>query len=119
LYYGESCGGSIYVKGGSGNDINFRVIDPQGKTILDLGRIINGTSFQFFATKPSGNFTFILDNEFSVVSSKEVNVFSNTYPKNLFEFAGFSINLLAISLVIIISVASLVTLIVWLRRRKK
>jgi hypothetical protein len=118
LIFGEVCGGSVNIKGGSGNDINFRVIDPQGKVILDLGRISNEKAFQFFANKPSGNFTFIFDNEFSVLSSKEVKVFSNTYPENLFEFAGFSINLLAIILVII-SVVALLTLGVLLKRRKK
>ena len=118
--YGSSIGGLIYIKGGSGNDINFRVIDPQGKTILDLGRISNETSFHFYANKPGGDFTFIFDNEFSVFSSKELEVFSYTYPNYDFEFAGFSINFWAIILVVI-SVAALMTLalVVWLSRRKQ
>lgn len=75
----SSCSGLIYIKGGSGNDINFRVIDPQGKIILDLGRISNEKSFYFYANK-TGNFTFIFDNEFSVFSSKEVDVFQILIP---------------------------------------
>jgi hypothetical protein len=117
LIYGEACGGFVYIQGGSSNDINFKIINPEGKIIHDLGRISNETSFQFYADK-TGNFTIILDNEFSVFSSKEVDVFSNSYPNNLFEFAGFSINFWAIIL-IIISLAALMTFIVWLRKRRK
>jgi hypothetical protein len=111
------CGGLIYIKGGSGNDINFRVIDPQGKTILDLGRISNETEF-YISPDETGNFTIIIDNEFSVFSSKEVDVFSYSYPDNLFEFAGFTINFWVITLVVILFV-TLMALVVWSSRRKK
>lgn len=93
-------GGLIYVKGGSGNDINLRVIDPQGKTVLDLGRISSQKEF-YITPYETGNYTIVLDNEFSMFSSKEVNVFSYTYPENAFELVGFSINILAIILVIV------------------
>ena len=109
---GWSTDGFVYIKGGSGNDINFRIIDQQGKIILDLGRISNGTSFHFQTDKP-GNFTIILDNEFSVFSSKEVEVFSYDYP----ELAGFSINFWVIIPVVILLV-TLMALVVWLIRRK-
>ena len=111
------CGGLIYIKGGSDNDINFRVIDPQGKTILDLGRISNEKEF-YISPDETGNFTIIIDNEFSVFSSKEVDVFSYSYPDNLFEFAGFSINFWVITLVVILFV-TLMALVVWSSRRKK
>ena len=111
------CGGLIYIKGGSCNDINFRVIDPQGKTILDLGRISNEKEFFIFPDE-TGDFTIIIDNEFSVFSSKEVAVFSATYPDNLFEFAGVSINVWAVILVVM-SVAVLLTFVVWLSRHRK
>ena len=111
------CGGLIYIKGGSGNDINFRVIDPQGKTILDLGRISNEKEF-YISPDETGNFTIIIDNEFSVFSSKEVDVFSYSYPNNIFEFAGFSINFWVIILVVILFI-TLTTLVVWSSRRKQ
>jgi hypothetical protein len=111
------CGGLIYIKGGSSNDINFRVIDPQGKTILDLGRISNEKEF-YFSPDETGNFTIIIDNEFSVFSSKEVDVFSYSYPDNVFEFAGFSINFWVIILVVILSI-TLAGLVVWSIRRKQ
>jgi hypothetical protein len=111
------CGGLIYVKGGSGNDINFRVIDPQGKTILDLGRISNEKEF-YISSDETGNYTIIIDNEFSVFSSKEVDVFSYSYPDNIFEFAGFSINFWVIILVVILFI-TLTALVVWSRRRKQ
>ena len=108
--------GFVYIKGGSGNDINFRIIDQQGKIILDLGRISNGTSFHY-QTDKTGNFTIILDNEFSVFSSKEVDVFSQGYPNTPLEFAGFSINFWVIIPVVMLFV-TLMALVVWLIRRK-
>ena len=97
--------------------LTLRVINPQGKTILDLGIITNEKEF-FISPDKTGNYTIILDNEFSVFSSKEVDVFSYSYPENLFEFAGFSINFWVIILVVI-SVAALMTFVVWLIRRKR
>ncbi|MDD4325916.1 MAG: emp24/gp25L/p24 family protein [Candidatus Bathyarchaeota archaeon] len=112
-------GGLIYVKGGSGNDINLRVIDPQGKTVLDLGRISNEKEF-YITPYQTGNYTIILDNEFSVFSSKEVKVFSYTYPENGFEFVGFSINVLAIILIIvsIVVICLIVGLLLYRRHQK-
>jgi hypothetical protein len=118
LQYGESCGGLIIIKGGSGNDINFRIIDPQGKIYLDLGRISNEKSFDFFTPNRPGTFTLIFDNEFSVFSSKEVDVFSNTYPDNVFEFAGFSINLWVIVFVAISLAVLMIFVVCFVRRRK-
>jgi hypothetical protein len=111
-------GGLIYVKGGSGNDINLRVIDPHGKTVLDLGRISNEKEF-FITPYVTGNYTIILDNEFSVFSSKEVNVFSYTYPENGFEFVGFSINFLAIIVIVSIVVICLIVGLLLFRRHRK
>jgi sensor histidine kinase YesM len=98
---------------------NLRVIDPQGKTVLDLGRISNEKEF-FITPYITGNYTVILDNEFSVFSSKEVNVFSYTYPENGFEFVGFSVNFLAIILVIvsIVVICLIVGLLLFRRHRK-
>jgi|GEM_PF-2177597 len=112
-------GGLIYVKGGSGNDINLRVIDPHGKTVLDLGRISNEKEF-YITPYETGNYTIILDNEFSVFSSKEVKVFSYTYPENGFEFVGFSINFLAIILIIvsIVVICLIVGLLLYRRHQK-
>ena len=100
LGHGYPCSFLVYVNGGSGNDINLRIINPEGRVIYDLGRISNKTSFKFYADQ-TGNFTIILDNEFSVFSSKEVNVFQGSITFSNFEFARFSINFLAIILVIV------------------
>ncbi len=110
------CGGLIYVKGGSGNDINLRVIDPQGKIVLDLGRI--SLEKQFFITPDeTGIYTVIIDNEFSVFSSKEVQIFSNTYPDNVFEFDGYSISFLVIIIIAVLFIA-LMVLVAWSYKRK-
>lgn|GEM_PF-4338592 len=118
LGHGYPCSLSVYIKGGNGNDINLRIINPEGKIIYDLGRVSNGTSFKFYADK-TGDFTIILDNEFSVFSSKEVNVFQGNITFSSFEFAGLSINFWVIILLIIITLVALMTFIVWLRKRRK
>jgi hypothetical protein len=115
---GYPCSFSVYIKGGSGNDINLRIINPEGRIIYDLGRVSNETSFKFYADKP-GNYTIILDNEFSVFSSKGVNVYQGNITFSSFEFAGLSINIWAIIILIIISLVVLMTFVVWLRKRKK
>lgn len=119
LGYGYPCSLLVYTKGGSGNDINLRIINPEGRIIYDLGRISNETSFKFYADQ-TGNFTIILDNEFSVFSSKEVNVFQGSINFSNFEFAGLSINFLAIFLVIvsIAIICSIVGLLLFRRHRK-
>lgn len=117
LIYGEPCSLFINIKGGSGNDINFKIINPEGKIIHDLGRISNETSLKFYADK-TGNFKIMLDNEFSVFSSKEVTVSSNRYPNNRFELAGVSINFWVIILVIV-SLVALMTFIFWLKKLRK
>jgi hypothetical protein len=118
LARGCPCKFSIYIKGGSGNDINLRIINTEGRIIYDLGRISNETSFKFYADKP-GNYTIILDNEFSVFSSKEVNVYQGNITFSSFEFAGLSINFWVIIILIIISLAALMTIVVWLRKRRR
>lgn len=76
----------------------------------------------------SGHFSFtpieqatlqLLDNEFSVFSSKEVDVFSYSYPNSLFEFAGYSINFWVIIFVALAFVVVLMAFVVWLIRRKR
>lgn len=69
----DKISGSISVSGGSGNDINFWVTNPQGAKILDFGRVSQGTSFQFTADG-SGAYTLHFDNGFSLLSSKVVTL---------------------------------------------
>ena len=64
--------GSLTISGGSGNDINFWVTNPQGTTILNDGRVSQGTSFEFTA-QSSGAYTLHFDNSFSTVSTKTVS----------------------------------------------
>jgi hypothetical protein len=65
--------GSLSISGGSGNDIDFKVTDPQGTVIVGLGRVSQGRSFDFVAQQ-SGAYTFYLDNSFSIFSSKTVSL---------------------------------------------
>jgi hypothetical protein len=54
-----------------------------------------------------------------VFSSKEVSVFSYSYPENGFEFVGFSINFLAIILIVSIVVICLIVGLLLFRRHRK
>jgi hypothetical protein len=65
--------GSLSISGGNGNDIDFKVTDPQGTVIVGLGRVSQGRSFDFVAQQ-SGAYTFYLDNSFSIFSSKTVSL---------------------------------------------
>ncbi|MCW4005856.1 MAG: emp24/gp25L/p24 family protein [Candidatus Bathyarchaeota archaeon] len=72
---GVKFSGSLAISGGN-NDIDFWVTNPEGQTILDLGRVSDGKSFNFTADK-SGAFSFHFNNDFSVLSSKVVTLSYN------------------------------------------
>jgi hypothetical protein len=76
LDQGDNFEGSLSISGGWGNDINFWVTDPQGNTILNLGRVSGGTTFQFDASM-SGGYTLHFDNTFSWFSSKIITLSYN------------------------------------------
>lgn len=113
---GQKFSGSLSISGGSGNDINFRITDPQGTTILDLGRVSQGKSFDFTA-QASGAYTFYFDNTFSLLSTKTVSL---TYGIGLPSVFGFDIGqLLIIIAVVVILLIVIVALAVALSHRKR
>lgn len=63
--------GSLFISGGSDNDIDFWITNPQGTTIVNLGRVSQGATFEFTAQQ-SGAYTFHFDNQVSWASSKTV-----------------------------------------------
>jgi len=73
LNEGDKFSGSISVSGGSGNDIDFWVTDPNGNTIVNSGRVSQGRTFDFTAQK-NGAYSLHFDNGFSVFSSKFVSL---------------------------------------------
>ena len=81
LSSGQTFSGSISISGGSGNDVNFWVTNPQGASILNYGKVSGGTSFEFTA-QSSGAYTLHFDNSFSIISSKSVYLtYDVTSPK--------------------------------------
>jgi hypothetical protein len=70
---GDKFSGSLSVSGGSGNDVDFSVTNPQGNTIVNLGRVSQGTTFEFTA-QGSGAYTLKFGNDFSIFSSKTVTL---------------------------------------------
>lgn len=108
--------GSLSISGGSGNDVNFWVTDPQGTTILNQGRVSQGTTFEFTA-ESSGAYTLHFDNSFSLLSSKVVVL---TYDVSLPTVGGIDLGLLLTIIgVIVILLFVIVALAVALNRRKK
>jgi hypothetical protein len=125
LSQGDHFSGSISITGGSGNDINFKITNPQGTLIADYGRVSQGRSFDFQADQ-SGAYKLVLDNSFSLFSSKSVavtyDVVSPTQPpffggNNGGGGSGLDSNLLLI-IVVIIAVIIVVAVLVSRNRKK-
>jgi hypothetical protein len=116
LQTGQKFTGSLAISGGSGNDINFWVTDPTGATILNLGRVSQGGSFDFTA-QASGAYTLYFDNSFSLLSSKTASL---TYDIGLPTVFGIDLEtLLIIVSVIVVLLFVIVALAVALNRRKR
>ena len=80
LSQGADFKGSLSISGGSKNDINFFVTDPQGQTVVSLGLISAGGTFEFTA-QSAGAYTFHFGNRFSLLSSKTVTLsYTNDVP---------------------------------------
>ena len=61
------------MRGGSANDINFYITDPNDSRIIDFGRVSRTATFEFTANN-SGVYTLRFDNSFSWFSPKVVAV---------------------------------------------
>ncbi len=113
LKSGQKFTGSLAISGGSGNDIDFWITNPLGATILNLGRVSQGRSFDFTA-QASGAYTLHFGNTFSWFTSKTVYL---TYD------VGFTIlGIDAVQLLIIVGVVLIllvVALAILLNRRKR
>jgi uncharacterized integral membrane protein len=112
LNSGRKITGSFSVEGGN-NDINFKVTDPVGNNIIDLGRVDGGSSFEFTANR-DGNYTVIFDNSFSISTSKTVTM---SYDVG-YAFLGIGLlNLLSIIAVVLI-VIFVLAIALYVRSRK-
>jgi hypothetical protein len=110
LNNGDKFTGALSISGGGGNDIDFWVTDPQGTTVLGLGRVSQGRTFEFTA-QASGAYTFHFGNTFSLLSSKTV-----TMSYDISRPVDFGSLLIIIAVIII--VIGIVVLAVGLSRRK-
>jgi len=94
--------GSLSISGGTNNDIDFWVTNPSGNTIVNLGRISQGTTFEITAQE-SGAYTFHFDNTFSLFSSKTVTLsydISRPSPLGIAVFTILGLLLLGIGIII-------------------
>ena len=109
----EKFSGSLAISGGANNDINFWITNPSGNTIVNLGRISQGTTFEFTAQE-SGAYTFYFDNTFSLISWKTVSL---SY--DISRPAPFDIGWILIVIgVLLIAIVIIIGLGVFLYRRK-
>ena len=106
--------GSLAISGGSGNDIDFWVTDPLGATILNLGRVHQGATFEFTSQK-SGAYTFHFGNTFSLLSSKTVNL---TYDVGISVF-GIDLVTFLVIIAVILAIMLVILAIVLSRRKRK
>jgi hypothetical protein len=111
LSQGDSVSGSISVYGGSGNDIDFHVTDPNGNTILSYARVTD-TSFSFSASI-TGTYKMVFDNSFSLISSKSVTLDYSVQPSVL----GIPLNTLLIIAAVVVVLIIIVAIGVVLSRR--
>lgn len=113
LANGDKVSGSLSVVGGSGNDVNFYVTDPNGNTILRYDRATQ-TSFSF-SVSTTGTYTMHFDNSFSWFSSKTVTL-DYSVTKSI---AGIPQETFLLLVAIIVIVAIIITMAIVLSRRKK
>lgn len=102
LSEGDKFSGSLSISGGADNDIDFWITDPNGNTIVNLGRIRQGTTFEFTAQK-SGAYTFHFGNSFSWFSSKTVSLSYDIERNPLHTpFLSIAIGLIIVAVVLLI-----------------
>ena len=109
---GDIFSGSLAISGGANNDINFWITDPHGNIIVNLGRVSQGTTFEFTA-KSSGAYTLHFDNSFSIFSTKQVNL---SYDIKHPSYINNSILFIIIG---IISICIIIAIILTILSRKK
>ena len=97
MTYGKIFQCSLSVFGDDENSINFWVTNPDGKIILNLGRVTqNPKRFEFFAFK-DGEYTLHFDNSFSSLITKEVSLMYEIFQDQMLPafFSGFVVCLFA------------------------
>lgn len=97
---GDSFVGSLSISGGSGNDVDFWIKNPSGDTIADLGRVHEGTSFEFSAAR-SGAYSLNFDNSFSLLSSKSVTLSYDIHAANPLQNPATILGIIIVVLVIL------------------
>lgn len=75
---GDRLTGSFTIEGGSGNDVNFSMKDPQGNVVLNGGRVSNTWQFDFVCGS-TGSYQIVFDNRFSIISKKAVTLTTTIY----------------------------------------
>lgn len=99
----DSVMGTITISGGSGNDINFYVTDPNGNTILQYNHT-SSLNFSFTA-QAKGAYTLHFDNSFSPDSGKSVVLnytISNLITLYILAVAGVAVTVSTIIIAVLI-----------------
>ncbi len=112
LTQGDNFRGSISVSGGCSSAVNFWVTNPEGSTILNMGQIKQGTTFEFTA-QDSGAYIMHFDNSFSLFSTKAATLSYDI------SHAIFDIGVISILVTLIIVVVIVALVVVLLRRQNK
>lgn len=97
---GDKFSGSLSITGGANDDIDFWITGPSGGTVLNLGRVYEGTSFEFTANE-KGAYTLHFDNTMSLISSKIVTLSYTIEPAPVgISIPGFPIETILIGIIL-------------------
>src|SRR3989338_2977676 len=110
---------TVYVSGGSGDDINFVMRSPSNNDLLD-GLIQKEYSAVFVALE-TGNYKFEFDNSFSIFSSKNINFDYRIDEASRSSGGGDWSGILAILVIIgvVIGIVVWISLLIKTRKRNK
>jgi membrane protease subunit (stomatin/prohibitin family) len=117
LQKGQTFSGSLSISGGSGNDVDFHVTNPQGVTIVNSGRVSGGTSFSFTADS-AGAYTLHFDNSFSLFSSKDVRITYDVSSPFLPNIGGTDLSLILLIVGIVLVALIVIVAMVLIARSK-
>lgn len=118
LNQGDTIQYSMSISGGSGNDVNFVIQDPDSNTLMKIR--VSGSYNGELTSNTSGNYQFSFGNTFSILSSKQVQfTYSITSPASSNQIATNNAIVGFVFLIVIIVIPITVGIYVYKRRKRK
>ncbi len=119
LGQGDTIQFSMSVSGGSGNDIDLTIENPNFETVSKLR--VSGSYSNSFTSHVAGNYKFSFGNTFSIFSSKQVQFYYDiTHPQSSSLGASGSeiVGWIILAAIIIIPIVAVILIVKRIKRRK-